>query len=200
VHRIMLFIAVSSAASAVDPPAGITIHTYNLAGVRPAVVAMGEREAGRVFERAGILVRWIDCPALDRSLAGDQVCKQPFDPLRLTVILGTEHGDAPITDTALGFALPFSGRRDHAAVLFPRIEQVAAANPDLMNCSDLLGAVLAHEIAHLLFGSMRHGPGIMLADWTRPQFKLIGQRSLLFTTEQARNLEVAVKLRAERLR
>jgi hypothetical protein len=45
-----------------------------------------------------------------------------------------------------------------------------------MDCGSLLGMVLVHEIAHLLFGSMSHGRGIMQADWTREEFKRIGQR------------------------
>ncbi|MGI9071089.1 MAG: hypothetical protein ACR2JB_07160 [Bryobacteraceae bacterium] len=141
----------------------ITVRFHNVAAGHSAVIAEGKRVASRTFELVGIAVRWADCPPADPGRVSSQICEETYEPSRFTVVIDDDFVNAPVEDTALGFALPFLAGRNHAAVVYPRIRRLTAQNPDLMDCGSLLGVVLAHEIAHLLFGSMSHGNGIMRA-------------------------------------
>jgi hypothetical protein len=192
VGKLILWIAVSCIANAAET---ITVHIYNVTGAHAGVIAKGEREASRVFERAGIAVRWSDCPVFDPSRGSNQVCNEQDGTCSFSVVINDTFEDAEIKDTAMGFALPFSEPRNHAAIVYPRLEKLVNANPGVIDRGGLLGAVLAHEIAHLLLGSNRHGPGIMLANWTPAELKRIGHRDLLFTPEQAAALRTGLGLR-----
>jgi hypothetical protein len=186
--KMMLLIPVSWVGSVMAFPHTIEVHVYNVAGAHAAIIANGEREATRVFERAGIYVRWTDCPRSDPKRGENQVCKESDEPSHFTVVIDEDFVHASIRDTALGFALPSLRGRNHAAVVYRELEAYADANADLIDRGSLLAAILAHEIGHLLLGSMRHGPGIMQANWTRAELKRIGQRRFLFTPEQAEAL------------
>jgi hypothetical protein len=176
VGKMIPLFAVSWLAGAMSFAETITVRVHNVAGAHAGVIAEGKRGASRTFELVGIAVRWADCPSIDPGRVSSQMREETFEPSRFTVVIDNGVVNAPIEDTALGFALPLLAGRNHAAVVYPRIQRLTAQNHDLMDCGSLLGVVLAHEIAHLLLGSMSHGSGIMRANWTRGKFKSIGQR------------------------
>jgi hypothetical protein len=193
--RVMLFIAVSWMAKAMDFAETITVHVYNVAGARAAVIVKGEEEASLVFKWAGIAVRWVDCPVVDAGRAGNKVCVEPGGPYTFTVVIANGFAKTPIKDIALGFAMPFSAARNFAGISYPRLKQVSDTNPELVDSGGLLGAIMAHELAHLLLSSIRHGPGVMQANWSRAEFKCMGQRRFLFTPAQAQALRSGLRSR-----
>jgi hypothetical protein len=88
---------------------------------------------------------------------------------------------APIGSEALGFAIPFQG---HAAAFLSRIRATAAADR-VIDTSDLLGDVLAHELTHLLLGSTAHSAeGIMRKDLRPADLKKASQRQLQFSATE----------------
>lgn len=186
-------IAVSWIAGAMSFAETITVQVHNVAGAPAAVIAKAEQGASFVFRGAGISVRWADCRAVDLGRGGNQICVKPDDPYTFMVVIGGRFAKSPLKNTALGFALPLSGTRNHAEIFYPRLKEVTHSNPGRVDDGGLLGAVLVHEIAHLLFGSTSHGPGIMRADWTSEEFKRIGQRQFLFTPEQAEALRTGLR-------
>lgn len=194
--RKMLFIVVAWLAGAPLFAETILVSVYNLCGASAATINRGEHEASRLFDRVGIKVRWEDCGTRDPISGGNPRCDAAYDPYHFTVVIHKRLTKSSIPDGALGFALPLSGERNHAAVVYSRLEELAAANPGLVGSDALLGAVLAHEIAHLLSAQMGHGQGIMEANWTRAELKRIGQRALSFTEGQAEELHSGLQLRA----
>jgi hypothetical protein len=49
----------------------------------------------------------------------------------------------------------------------------------------IMGAIIAHEIGHLLLGSNAHAAiGIMRAHWQDAELRMLSKGELLFTTEQ----------------
>ena len=193
--KVVRLIAVSWLAGGIGSADTITVRVHNVAGAEPKVIAGGEREATRILKSVGIGVRWADCPPIDPDRVSSQICEETFEPSRFTVVINNGVVNAPVEDTALGFALPLLAGRNHAAAVYPRIQRLTAENHDLMDGGSLLGVVLAHEIAHLLLGSMRHGPGIMQPDWKREEFKRIGQRHLSFSPEQGAALRAGLRSR-----
>jgi hypothetical protein len=193
--KVAILIAISWIANASNLGGTITVRVANAAGVRAAVIATGEIEASFVFKRAGIVVRWADCPTLDGGRGGNPVCSEPADSYNFTIVIGDKFPKNAIEDTALGFAMPFSGFRNYAEIAYPRVKETTDTSAESLDYGGLLGAIMAHELGHLLFSSNRHGPGIMQANWTRAEFKLINQRRFLFTVEQAEALRTALRSR-----
>ena len=81
--------------------------------------------------------------------------------------------------------MPHYGSGDHSGVFWSRVRQTAART-GVVDSSDLLGTVMAHEIGHLLLHSTTHSSeGVMRADFRPEDLKKAGQRQLRFTPEQA---------------
>ena len=190
----MFGLVLAAQAAGSEAPLEITVQLFNNANVPQAEVRLAEREAGWMFERAGIAVRWVECPVPQRERGGDQVCKES-DDARLFVVSINAVDPPEQSDTALGFAL-IHGRSNHAAAVYPRIVEQTKHDSDYQDCA-LLGSVLAHELAHLVFRSARHGEGIMRANWTRRDYQAMAHRRLTFTAEQAQTLRKMLAMRSE---
>ncbi len=181
-------------AAASGAPMEITVQIFNNANAPQLEIRQAEREAGWMFQKAGIAVHWVECPLLMRERGGDQVCRETDDPGLFVVSINAV--DPPEqSDTALGFAL-IGGRANHAAAVYPRIAAQTQNDPEYRDCV-LLGSVLAHELAHLLFRSTRHGEGIMQPNWTRRDYQAMTQRRMVFTSRQAQALRRMLALRIE---
>jgi hypothetical protein len=175
--RLFLIFAALTA-SAMD----LKVHLYNQARVSPADIETAKKEAGLLFEKAGIMVHWKDCVASCGPENHDDAL----------VVWINNSSEAISSDTALGFAAPFAGRGNQAVVLYPRICQFAPEP----NRPFLLGAVIAHELAHLLFRSNQHSQGIMRASWRRDDLPAMSQRRFRFTPDQANQLRSGLLKRA----
>jgi hypothetical protein len=92
-------------------------------------------------------------------------------------------------DDTLGMAMPHLNAGNHAAVFLSRVRRSAARNVGVIDVSNLLGYVMAHELGHLLLHSTLHSnEGVMRADFRPADLKQAGQRRLTFTKEQAEAL------------
>ncbi len=189
-------LALAARAAGSEAPMEITVQLFNNANAPRLEVRQAEREAGWMFQKAGIAVHWVECPPLRRETGGDQVCRETDDPGLFVVSINAV--DPPErSDTALGFAL-IGGRANHAAAVYPRIVAQTQNDTDYRDCV-LLGSVLAHELAHLLFRSTRHGEGIMQPNWTSRHYQAMTQRQMVFTSRQAQTLRrmLALRIKAE---
>ena len=66
-----------------------------------------------------------------------------------------------------------------------------------VSLADILGAVMAHELGHLLLGSNSHTPlGIMRGHWQPEELRRLARGGLLFTAEQGHHMQG--KLSSER--
>ncbi len=197
---VLVFVAlmaggVGQAASPGNTSLEIVVQVYNFAGVEQATVARGEREAEWIFLKTGIAVRWVNCPLPDLSRGPDQRCQETEDPLLFTVGIVTNPLPGVASDIALGFALPFTGRANHAGVIYSKVAEFQQQNSGVLNRGELLGHVIAHELGHLLSRSSRHGHGIMQASWNETELKRMSQRQLSFDHEQVRTLQMGLTSR-----
>ena len=173
-----------------ESAAEITVQVRNEAGLPEHKVALALAEAGWIMGLAGVGVHWTRC-----TIAGD--CLESPDP-RLLVISINEDAPSNLRKSALGFALPFTARGNHAAAFAGKVASFtqnhllgAAEDPSV------LGAVIAHELGHLLLRSDEHGDGIMRADWQSDAARAIVQRRLVFTPVQARAMRQSLQRRVE---
>ncbi len=153
----------------------VTVVVNNSARVEPATLSKAEVEATRLFQAAGISIRWLHCGETD-------ACRRPLLPNELVLHIvssGKTQDDFVYGEAFLGE----DGRGQYSDVFFDRIRK-APGNTDK---GRLLGVVAAHELGHLLLGSRAHSRvGIMEAVWEKDCVRKLGMGMLLFTPEQAR--------------
>lgn len=172
----------------------ITVELANAASVPHYAVSRAEAMADFLFERAGFKIEWIETSTDDRT-PWVPICKDSTDVNHFAVVIRRDAGSARLHDRALGYAMPFSGRRNHAAVLWQAVSRTAQENADKVDSGMLLGVVIAHELGHLVMGSGAHGPGVMSANWLRPDFIAISQRGLRFTPVEVVQLRQGLRNR-----
>lgn len=173
-------VCIWAAASALAQKPTISIQVVDNFGAPKGVIPAAQKEATRILGAAGVNVDWRKGPA----------------PNGLTLFL-VERRMVPAKDVALGYS--FVGTHsveelDVAHLLYPAIER--KARDGQTGISTVLGAVMAHEIGHLLLNSNDHSPtGVMSAVFEFTQIAEAARGHLLFTASQAARIRSRVTLR-----
>jgi hypothetical protein len=167
--------------------AQVTINVYNDAQLSSQILAQAEKEATRIFRKAGIGSVWINCQPLNAGIPPDAECQQPAGPSHLALRIvpwSSESGDAI-------FGVAFTSAADdgtYADVFYNSAEKLHQECH--AGVPKVLGHVIAHEIGHLLLGMNAHSlMGIMRPEWQGPELRSIGMGRLLFSSEQARSMQ-----------
>jgi hypothetical protein len=148
----------------------LCIHLYNLADVSPQTLEGAEEVAARILATAGVDIVWQKGPAdsreaRDLDLAAHHRGVDTRSYLVLRIVRGVS-----IYPTALGYALPDAQTGVHATVFYDRIERLT--EPSVISIPKMLGHAMAHEIGHVLLGSMEHShSGIMKAHWGKADYQ-----------------------------
>lgn len=156
----------------------ITVVVNDSAKVEAAILVKAEKEATRLFDSAGISIRWLHCAKTDacrRALLPDEFVLHivPTGKTRDNLVYG---------EAFLGE----DGRGKYSDVFFDRIR----TTPGNIDVGRLLGLVAAHELGHLLLGSRAHSRvGIMMPIWEKDCVRWLGMGMLRFTPEQARLMQ-----------
>jgi predicted Zn-dependent protease len=148
-----------------------SVRVDNLAAVPVETLRFAEACAAEVFSRIGARVRWIDEEAAVRGHLAAQYT---------LVLVNAKHDPGiPGIQDSLGVAAPQLRR---AYVFYDRIDALRVRQP--ANVAIILGAVIAHELGHLMLASLRHsGNGIM-----SPSATIRAQPLDTFTAPQAREI------------
>jgi hypothetical protein len=170
---------VNSAGAQEYQPAHIKVLVLDSVKLSPSLIRRAETEAGHLFRQAGIEIHWVNC-----SKPGDaDNCHHV--PRADEFMLHIVHDGRTQSDLVFGEAfLGEDGTGKYSDVFFDRIRD-AAGDPGL-GVVNLLGAVSAHELGHLLLGTRSHSLiGIMEPVWAHESLRRIGMGTLLFTHEQS---------------
>lgn len=164
-----------SAAERDDRPS-FRVLVFNFRQVPSDILAEAEREATRIFGRAGVAVTWRHC-----STETEPCLKGSGQVLLLSIRSGPEQNT--LLDTVSGYAIPPS----HLAIVYydylPRVPDSASASSDN---ATILGCVITHELGHLLLGEQGHSiAGIMRADWDREQTRRALRSQVSFLSQQS---------------
>ncbi len=158
----------------------ITIRLVDFGNVPEKNMAMAAGIAGYALGKAGVEVTWLRCPG--RAECGSEPANGEFRLLILNLRPSRNKGDKT------GFAvIPREAAQRYAGVFYPMVED-GARNLDA-DPAHLLGAVMAHEIGHLLLGSQAHSrAGIMCPHFRQENIRMATRGELLFTAEQAERI------------
>jgi hypothetical protein len=154
---------VSAAAIPLDPDAvrysALGVRVYDVVGLRAVDILLAQQTVDRLLGRVGVRVDWTVC-SVTQVERPDDACAAPTGAEELIVRL--TNGSAAVSAAALGFAYTPG---IVATALIDRIDDTARRT--LRPMSSLLGAVITHELVHLLLGPASHSPlGVMLPAWT----------------------------------
>jgi hypothetical protein len=176
--------AVTSAAQPQDSP-HITVIVRFAAEVPTRLISDAEQPAARIFEKAGVSVRWLNCARRDGVFL-DQACNEPLTPTHLVIqVLAQAHSAA---DPVFGISFIDAGGGVFADIFLDRMQHLHEQSPQTP-FPQLVGAVIAHELGHLLLGENAHSrEGLMQAHWSSDELKKMGRGNLLFGIRAAAQL------------
>jgi len=195
----LALLAANSTVAARDPDPTVTVRLYNYARVPSGVLGGALSEATRIFSAAGVDLVWLDCVdpwsqsrlgSASTEPAGKAGCDGQVRGA--TVVLQILPRSTPVSKASPDAMFGFATGSDLAAVFYGRVQDLAwgAARNEIPL---ILGAVMAHELGHLLLGANSHSPsGIMCAKWDREYVRLALRGYQHFSPEQSASLREAV--------
>ena len=160
----------------------LIVSVYDDASVPATVLTQAERQAAKIFDRAGMDVTWLNCSRSQGSPAEDDCNRfEWFGHLALRIRPHSTRSQNEVFGVAF---LSAEGTGRYSDVFYDRATELHGDwNVGL---SDILGSVMAHELGHLLLGSNAHSStGIMRAHWQGEELHRLSRGSLEFTSEQA---------------
>jgi hypothetical protein len=206
-RRMTVLAAVAAALSASIAPAmdrqsaalagyTITVRVYDYVRLDRRILSTAEAEVGGILEKAGVSVRWVDCPTSHAVLADFPECQTPprFNDYFLSILSSQMTATQGNYEDAMGAADDSELGSRRAAIFFNRIDSHAGG--DQAPADVLMGRVMAHEIGHLLLGPNAHSrSGIMKAAWSARELSMLAAHEMFFTAEQS--CKIAARLAAQ---
>jgi hypothetical protein len=153
----------------------LTVVIYNSETIPPADLARGEAVAGEIFRQAGIEMQWRSATSADLFPVAHEI------PLHFLAV----HPPNLARDSS-GFAT-LMAEGSYAGVSYPAVKRTAAALQT--DESIVLGAVIAHELGHILLRSKSHSAnGIMVMRFGPHEIRAARRGELLFLQPEARRI------------
>ena len=151
------------------------------AGVPAVVISWARMHLETVYRAIGVRLVWREDP------------RDVLRPLIVVVVPDARTKALDVRDIdALGVTWHGKEGIGTAFVFYGRVEHAATNNR--VDVAMVLGAALAHEIAHAVLGRGAHAhSGLMLRGWDEQQFRLIRSRLLLFTGLEGDALRKALR-------
>jgi hypothetical protein len=191
----LALLAAIPAAHAAEPqatsPSRLRVSVFNDARVPESELSEAERTASATFEAAGVSVEWLNCGRASETSEEQRACSEVNFPERLVVRI-LPH---PLNLKPSAFGISYLGQNGvgtQVDVFYQGLARLCQSGrvPQGM----LLGAVMAHELGHLLLGTNSHAPvGLMRASWNADDLAAVGQGNLHFTAEQTQSLRVRLQ-------
>lgn len=175
----------------------IIVHIYNYRGVPPRTLDRAEREARRIFRKAGIETEWFN-EATGREAPSITLCEDARGPSHVILnILPRSVAEASGYRND-SFGVAFNDVDDDfgscAYVFYDRVKELAARTA--VHQTVPLAHFLAHEIGHLLLGPKSHSPvGLMRGEWSENDLDKAAKGCLAFTSTESEHMRSAMLAR-----
>jgi hypothetical protein len=154
----------------------LQILVTNDARISPRVLCAAEQTTERLFGDIGVRIEWID--HVDHDLP--MVVAFPPDG-------GAERLQVGVAAMGYTFRTEEPNPGGRALVFYDRIERRAQTSGT--EVTRLLGAVMAHEIGHMLIANAHTQTGLMRGVWNDRDLHLINMEFLRFTSLEQRRMQ-----------
>ena len=168
-------------------PATVTVRLYELAEAPDEEIARAASEASEIFERIGVRLEWLACG----GSAPEARCNEVHGPAVVNLRLMPPHMQPPggLPKGIFGFALMATGGgfSTTANVYFERVSEISDGRTYRRDV--VLGAMMAHELGHLLLGVNSHSKkGLMTLPWGPKVLKAADLGMLSFSRGEAASI------------
>jgi hypothetical protein len=168
------------------PAAALLVRVENRTGTAPAVLSRAENDAARLFKKAGIALHWVNCPPAKLERLPAPSCGPAPASIRLVLLPGSVVSNQLQSPDVIGQALP-TAVLVFADRIHSRAQWVASSE------SDMLGAIIVHELGHALLGAGHSASGVMLANLESSEFRAYAAGRLCFSRQQALSMQANLK-------
>jgi len=178
----------------------VIVQTYNYAGAGQETLGRAKEEAARIFLEVGIRLSWLDCTPTAQGMVDNPRCHHGgANAVSLMICPEAMLPKGRLPPGIFGFALMQPGEpARYARLYYHRLAELADGRT--VRLSVLLGAMMAHEIGHLLLGVNSHShEGIMSIPWDARKLQKVDHGQLGFTAEQASKVQPEALRRAKLL-
>ncbi len=158
----------------------IDVSVCNLGALGQPIVERGKAKAQAIFDSSGIIIEWLECG----EVAG---------PASFTIRL-REANSERYAANAFGYAFLANDGDAYLADVYIRAIADFSELHD-MDSAVLLGAMITHEIGHLLLGRGHTVDGIMRSTWSVQQITALQHGRLAFNPEQRARMERTLAIR-----
>lgn len=178
-----------SADDRADSELAVTIQIHDYWHVPGGSLTRAREVVTAMYERIGVRTEWTGVVQQNEHRPGsaprDSISRLPIAQVTLIILTPRMAARGRVEEGALGFAaVPTEGMGRIAYAIYDRITETAARAA--MNEDDLLGFVMAHEIAHLMLPRGAHAEGgLMRGRWNVRDFQQTDVLKLGFSPEQA---------------
>jgi hypothetical protein len=184
----------SHLAAAASLDADVVVRIYNYAGVRQDQLAISQATADRIFQNAGISLRWMKCRV--RSSDNASACVDALDEGREFMLRLIDGSEKISRQLALGTSMVDRGTRGGVLMtVSPRLVRAVAAG-SAIEAATILGRAVAHELGHLLLGRVAHSrSGVMRAFWSQDELRGIRPADWWFSSSEAAQMRQGLSSR-----
>ncbi len=176
----------------------ITIRVFNFAGTPVEEMLRAQQEADAIFARSNVRLSWLDCTLDAERQPADPTCNAVRGASVLNLRLAPERM-APkqgLPKGIFGFSMMSTtgGFSSTTNVYVDRVSEIADGRKYRQPV--VLGAIIAHELGHLLLGIGGHSKaGLMSLPWGPKALTAADQGTLGFSKRETKQLVKAVEKR-----
>ena len=189
----LLVCVFAAALQAETPFPTIMVRIYDMADADSEAIARAQAEAAEIFTRTGVTLDWADCTVAYR----DPKCGQVKGPAAVNLrLMQSSAAPAELPEGVFGFALMSTkgGFARTANIYYDRAGAIADGRK--YRHAVVLGAMIAHEIGHLLLGQGSHSKyGLMSLPWGPKILTLANRGMLSFAKREAAKIREAAAAR-----
>ena len=172
-----------------DGDLAVTIQIHDYWHVSTQSLTRAREVVTGMYERIGVHTEWTGVVQQNERHPGsaprESIARIPIAQVTFIILTPKMAARGQVEEGALGFAaVPTEGMGRIAYAIYDRIRDTAARAA--MNEDDLLGFVMAHEIAHLMLPRGAHEEtGLMRGHWNVRDFQQTDVMRLGFSPQQA---------------
>ena len=184
------------AAPGAEAPGRLTARLYDYANTNRSQVEAAQQHVAETYRHIGVTVQWLGTARPEAIRTGEEAWPSDVGEtsmLSVALITNAMADRIELPSNVAGYAATDDARRGRMAFVVVARTQRLAFRGELFH-SRVLGAVMAHEIAHLLLPRGAHArTGLMRPSWSAMDFAFPGRQ--VFSPRDA----AAVRQSVERL-
>ena len=194
----------SAAAQCADTHPVVTVQIHDYVHMKNDSLAKAREIVTRVYMNVGVGIEWLGVMRPDASGATNpraaEEARLPIAQLTINILTPQMAKRGHVADDVLGFVAvpPEGGMGRIGYVVYERVRDVASGGS--ASTSDILGVIIAHDIARLILGagSGTHA-GLMNRQWDRRELEQVNPLALAFTPPEIDRIRTTLQRSASSL-